>query len=74
MMMIQVDDLLKQRDGIHSSFTVVQTLNVSGSSGSGKTPDEAKTESPAEDLDGKEKSSKKRWFNLNLKGSDKKIG
>lgn len=47
---------------------------VSGSSGSGKTPDEAKTENPAECLDGKEKSSKKRWFNLNLKGSDKKVG
>ena len=36
--------------------------------------DDSKAESPVEDggSDGKDKSSKKKWFNLNLKGSEKK--
>ncbi|CAL5419200.1 unnamed protein product [Camellia sinensis] len=80
----QVDELLKQRDTIHSSFTVVRSVVVSGGSGthvsngsSSKVPGEDfKAESPGEDggSDGKDKSSKKKWFNLNLKGSDKKFG
>ncbi|CAL5350177.1 hypothetical protein CsSME_00037311 [Camellia sinensis var. sinensis] len=79
-----VDELLKQRDTIHSSFTVVRSVVVSGGSGthvsngsSSKVPGEDfKAESPGEDggSDGKDKSSKKKWFNLNLKGSDKKFG
>lgn len=77
-----MDELLKQRDAIHSSFTVTKTLSTSSVSGnnlsngsSSKVPSEdSKGESPAEDgsLDGKDKSAKKKWFNLNLKGSDKK--
>ncbi|CAL5421594.1 unnamed protein product [Camellia sinensis] len=73
----QVDELLKQRDTIHSSFTVVRSVVVSGGSGthvsngsSSKVPgDDFKAESPGEDggSDGKDKSSKKKWFNLNLK-------
>ncbi|KAH7571149.1 hypothetical protein ACOSP7_019792 [Xanthoceras sorbifolium] len=80
-----VDELLKQRDSIHSAFSVTRTVvlsNVSGSSNvsngsSSKVPGEdSRAESPAEDggLDGKDKSAKKKWFNLNLKGSDKKLG
>ncbi|KAK6921716.1 DnaJ domain [Dillenia turbinata] len=81
-----VDDLLKQRDNIHSSFTVVKGANPSGHGGSsshisnggtGKTPSEdSKADSPGEDgsVEGKDKSSKKKWFNLNLKGSDKRFG
>ncbi|XP_077242878.1 chaperone protein dnaJ 15-like [Tasmannia lanceolata] len=74
-----VDELLKQRDNIQSSFTMVRTLsnNVTGSSNSSKHPgEEFKTESPAEDgsSDGKDKSAKKKWFNLNLKSPDKKAG
>lgn len=79
-----VDELLKQRDTIHSSFTVTKTLSTSSTSGnnlsngsSSKVPGEdSKGESPAEDgsSDGKDKSAKKKWFNLNLKGSDKKVG
>lgn len=83
-----VDELLKQRDGIHSSFTVVTRgasnsiasgCNTSnGSSSSSRVPSEdVKVESPVEDgiSEGKDKSSKKKWFNLNLKGgSDKKLG
>lgn len=80
---LSVDEMLKQRDSIHSSFTVSRSIaNLSGS-GSGhfsngsssKVPGEDyKTDSPGEDgsSDSKDKSSKKRWFNLNLKGSDKK--
>ncbi|XP_047332533.1 chaperone protein dnaJ 15-like [Impatiens glandulifera] len=77
-----VDDLLKQRDVIHSSFTSTRTLVTSGSSinvnngiGSSKNlGEDFKVDSPGEDasLDGKEKPSKKKWFNLNLKISEKK--
>lgn len=79
----QVDELLKQRDSIHSTFTITKTINNSvGGSGlsngsSSKNPGEdSNAESPGEDggSDGKDKSSKKKWFNLNLKGSDKKLG
>ncbi|XP_021804170.1 chaperone protein dnaJ 15-like, partial [Prunus avium] len=78
-----VDELLKQRDSIHSSFTITKTINNSvGGSGlsngsSSKNPGEdSNAESPGEDggSDGKDKSGKKKWFNLNLKGSDKKLG
>ncbi|KAL6548095.1 hypothetical protein OROHE_009157 [Orobanche hederae] len=77
----QVDELLQQRDSIQSSFTVARsTLNTSGSghysNGSGsKIPvEDSKDTSPEEEgsFDSKDKSSRKRWFNLNLKGSDKK--
>ncbi|EOY00110.1 Chaperone DnaJ-domain superfamily protein isoform 2 [Theobroma cacao] len=73
-----VDELLKQRDSIHATFSVTRTpnsMNVNVSNGStSKVPGEA--ESPPEDgnSDGKDKSGKKKWFNLNLKGSDKKLG
>ncbi|XP_039055124.1 chaperone protein dnaJ 15-like [Hibiscus syriacus] len=73
-----VDDLMKQRDGIHATFTVTKpqssASNLSNGSSS-KGPGE--TESPtAEDgnSEGKDKSGKKKWFNLNLMGSDKKLG
>ncbi|KAH7841661.1 hypothetical protein Vadar_032755 [Vaccinium darrowii] len=84
-----VDELLKQRDSIHSSFTVARSVVIGGgsstpvgngsyssSSGTSKVPGEDfKPESPGEDgsSDGKDKSSKKKWFNLNMKGSDKKV-
>ncbi|XVF02255.1 hypothetical protein REPUB_Repub04eG0160300 [Reevesia pubescens] len=73
-----VDELLKERDRIHASFTVTKVPNSIGvnlsNGSSSKVPGE--TESPLEDgnSDGKDKSGKKKWFNLNLKGSDKKLG
>ncbi|PIA33343.1 hypothetical protein AQUCO_04100039v1, partial [Aquilegia coerulea] len=74
-----VDELLKERDSIHSSFTIASSgNNIAGSSSSSsKVPvEEFKAQSPGEDAysDSKDKSSKKKWFNLNLKGSDKKVG
>ncbi|KAF2322581.1 hypothetical protein P3X46_031369 [Hevea brasiliensis] len=71
-----VDELLKQRDNIHSSFTVMRTVsNLSNGSTSKVLGEDSKAESPREDgSDGKDKSGKKKWFNLNLKGSDKKLG
>ncbi|KAJ4709910.1 Chaperone protein dnaJ 15 [Melia azedarach] len=77
-----VDELLKQRDSIHSSFTVTKTVgsisanNLSNGSSSKVPGEDSRAESPAEDggSDGKDKSAKKKWFNLNLKGSDKKLG
>lgn len=75
---IQVDELLKQRDGIHSSFTIVKSTNISGSGSNLSNGSSSKIngdESPGEDggSDGKDKSGKKKWFNLNLRGSDKKL-
>ncbi|KAL2558993.1 Chaperone protein dnaJ 15 [Forsythia ovata] len=73
-----VDELLKQRDTIHSTFTVVRSVgNTSGighfsNGSSSKIPgEEFKSDSPGEEgSDSKDKSAKKKWFNL--KGSDKK--
>ncbi|KAJ6721165.1 DNAJ DOMAIN (PROKARYOTIC HEAT SHOCK PROTEIN) [Salix viminalis] len=70
-----VDELLKQRDSIHASFTVSKMVSyLSNGSTSNVIGDDSKAESPVEDggSDGKDKSSKKKWFNLNLKGSEKK--
>ncbi|KAM7269916.1 hypothetical protein ACFE04_029130 [Oxalis oulophora] len=75
-----VDELLKQRDGIHSSFTVTRAVSVASgnnlSNGGGTTSkgEDSKDDSSCEDgsAEAKDKSSRKRWFNLNLKGSDKK--
>lgn len=79
----QVDELLKQRDNIHSSFSVNRTATTSGSAsglsnGSGKfsSEDLKADQSPGEEgsSEGKDKSGKKKWFNLNIKGSEKKVG
>lgn len=73
--LLQVDELLKQRDSIHASFTVAKMVSyLSNGSTSKVIGDDSKAESPVEDggSDGKDKSSKKKWFNLNLKGSEKK--
>lgn len=77
-----VDELLKERDNIHSAFTVNKTVvqtssSVSNGSSSNAPGEDYRAESPGEDVssDGKDKSSKKKWFNLGgLKGSDKKGG
>ncbi|KAL6538996.1 Chaperone protein dnaJ 15 [Orobanche minor] len=78
---LKVDEMLKQRDNIHSSFTVSRTVSfpsgnghISNGSGSSKySGEDYKPESPGEEgtTDSKDKSTKKKWFNLNLKGSDK---
>lgn len=78
---MQVDELLKERESVHSSFTAMRPLvNSSGSSGVGGSSsnpsnDETKVGSPVSEngsVDGKDKSNKKKWFNLNLGRSDKK--
>ncbi|XP_072994145.1 chaperone protein dnaJ 15-like [Typha latifolia] len=69
-----IDELLKERDGIQSSFTTVRTLINSSrnSTGSSRIPsEESKSESTGED-DNVDRSGKKKWFNLNLSRSDKK--
>jgi len=76
-----VDELLKERDSIHSTFTVAKSISISGSGSNlsnGSTSkisgEDSKVEGPLEDggSDGKDRSGKKKWFNLNLKGSDKR--
>ncbi|ERN04015.1 chaperone protein dnaJ 15 [Amborella trichopoda] len=70
-----VDELLKERDGVQSSFTTVKPLTPASSSK--PMAEEFKAESPTTEdsgSDGKDKSSKKKWFNINLKVSEKKSG
>ncbi|KAI3453048.1 hypothetical protein Pfo_009711 [Paulownia fortunei] len=69
-----VDELLKQRDGIHSSFTVARTVAFPSGSGhfsngsSSKLAEDYKFGSPEEEgsSDSKDKSTKKKWFNLKI--------
>ncbi|XP_006644223.1 chaperone protein dnaJ 15 [Oryza brachyantha] len=65
-----VDDMLRERDDIHCSFTTERTIvNSVGAGSSSRYP----AESPENgNVDGKDKSGKKKWFNLNLNRSDKK--
>ncbi|KAM7464319.1 hypothetical protein LguiA_032440 [Lonicera macranthoides] len=70
-----VDELLKHRDSIHSAFTVTRSVHGSVSNGSNSKVggEDYKEESPKEDGSSDSKSSiKKKWFNLNLKGLDRK--
>ncbi|EES16141.1 hypothetical protein BDA96_08G138400 [Sorghum bicolor] len=71
-----VDDMLRERDNIHCSFTTERTLVNpvgAGSSSSRYTVEQSIPESPENgSVDGKDKSGKKKWFNLNLNRSDKK--
>ncbi|XP_071692200.1 chaperone protein dnaJ 15-like [Rutidosis leptorrhynchoides] len=65
-----VDELLKQRDNIQSSFTANRSV-IFGSKDSNGGSNSRDESSPVED--GKDKSAKKRWFNLSLKlSADKK--
>lgn len=71
-----VDELLKQREDIHSSFTSIKPVSSTSNGTTSKTPGEdTKADSPGEDgsSDGNDKSSKRKWFNLNLSRSDKKL-
>ncbi|KAI9088553.1 hypothetical protein K1719_029667 [Acacia pycnantha] len=80
----EVDELLKERDGIHSCFTVSRPIvssgngssNLSNGSSSKKfSGEDSKQGSPKEDgsSDGKDKSGRKKWFNLNLSSSGKRM-
>lgn len=56
----------------------MKSTNISGSGSNLSNGSSSKIngdESPGEDggSDGKDKSGKKKWFNLNLRGSDKKL-
>ncbi|TVU33814.1 hypothetical protein EJB05_15623, partial [Eragrostis curvula] len=72
----QVDDMLRERDNIHCSFTTERTMVNpvgAGSSSSRYTAEQSIPESPENgNVDGRDKSGKKKWFNLNLNRSDKK--
>lgn len=75
-----MDELLKQRDSIHSSFSVVKTpsgSNLSNGSSSKAQGEESKGDGDSVGEEGLSESrdkSKRKWFNLNLKGYDKKLG
>ncbi|RWR82219.1 chaperone protein dnaJ 15 [Cinnamomum micranthum f. kanehirae] len=62
-----VDELLKRRESVQSSFTMIKLpADGSGCSSSKVTGGEFRAESPTED--GRDKSAKKKWFNLGFKG------
>ncbi|XP_031490120.1 chaperone protein dnaJ 15-like [Nymphaea colorata] len=64
-----VDELLKQRDSIQSSFTTAKTVNnVSGSSSNSKSPGE----DPVDESGSEGKNTRKKWFPLG--GSNRKAG
>ncbi|KAF8754042.1 hypothetical protein HU200_011512 [Digitaria exilis] len=70
-----VDDMLRERDNIHCSFTTERTLvnPVGAGSSSRYTTEHSIPESPENvNIDGRDKSGKKKWFNLNLNRSDRK--
>jgi hypothetical protein len=70
-----VDDMLRERDDIHSAFTTERTMASSvGVASSSRYPaEQSRAESPENgNIDGRDKSSKKKWFNLNLNRSDKR--
>ncbi|CAL4963480.1 unnamed protein product [Urochloa decumbens] len=71
-----VDDMLRERDSIHCSFTTERTLVNpvgAGSSSSRYATEHIIPGSPENgSVDGRDKSGKKKWFNLNLNRSDKK--
>lgn len=66
-----VDELLKQRDNIQSSFTASTVAKTTSSSSNTSKPtgEDSKIESPREDIlsDGKDKSNRKKWFNINFR-------
>ncbi|KAJ1283724.1 hypothetical protein BS78_03G148300 [Paspalum vaginatum] len=68
-----VDDMLRERDNIHCSFTTERTLVNPAAGGSRYTAEQSIPESPENgSVDGRDKSAKKKWFNLNLSKPDKK--
>lgn len=72
---LQVDDMLRERDNIHCSFTTERTLSnpVGAGCSSRYTTEHSIPESPENgSIDGRDKSGKKKWFNLNLNRSEKK--
>ncbi|KAG6512605.1 hypothetical protein ZIOFF_030730 [Zingiber officinale] len=68
-----VDELLKEREDVHSTFTVQSGVANGDVSSSRKTPSEDyKLDSPNGSPDAKDKSNKKKWFSFNGSRSDKK--
>lgn len=69
-----IDELLKQRNDIHASYTIAPQIKRSSSS---RSKNKA-TVKEGEDVQGKDKkasrerSKKKKWYNLHLKGDKKK--
>lgn len=67
---LEVDELLKQRDGIHSSFTVNQPLypTANGSSSGKFQSMDSRSGSPSEDInpDGKDKNGRRGWFGIKM--------
>eukprot|EP00249_Psilotum_nudum_P019461 c27263_g1_i1 orf=768-1997(+) len=68
-----VDELLKERDSIHSSFSCIPALKRNMSSNNLKILNEDFGEDSAPQVDSKDKSHKKKWFNINFKVEKKSM-
>lgn len=72
---MQIDEFLKQRNELHASYTTAPQIKRSSSS---RSKNKAAVKEGEDSSQGKEKkqsrerSKKKRWYNLHLKGDKKK--
>ncbi|KAK4481871.1 hypothetical protein RD792_012782 [Penstemon davidsonii] len=70
-----IDELLKERNDIHASYTTSPKIKRSGSSSRGKNKSTVKDSEDGLERDKKsfkERSKKKRWYNLRLKVDKRK--
>lgn len=72
---MQIDEFLKQRNELHASYTSAPQIKRSSSSRSKNKAAVKEGEDCSQGKDKKqsrERSKKKRWYNLHLKGDKKK--
>ncbi|GJV06899.1 hypothetical protein Tco_1344555 [Tanacetum coccineum] len=75
--MQEIDDLLKQRNEIHASYTTAPPVKRSSSGGSGGRKSRSRSASKEAKEDGHQKPSskervKKKWFNIHVKVDKRK--
>lgn len=72
---LQIDELLKQWNEIHASYTIAPPMKRSISKGRSKGPSrETKEEGPLGDKKAsmRDRTKKKKWFNIHLKVDKRK--
>lgn len=70
---VQIDELLKQRNEIHASYTVAPLKRSSSKSRSKTSSKETKEDGqPREKRTTRERPKKKKWYNLHLRVDKRK--
>lgn len=72
---MQIDELLKQRSNIHASYTVAPAMKRSGSKSKSRSDSkEAREDGVVRDKkpSTRDRSKKKKWYNIQLKVDKKK--